>query len=669
MRAQGEGPFAPDHEKASQDKELTKCRHCEWYNRFFHENFDSKYGRHPVGCQDWCHACGRVASDKDLGKKQSTVYQPGPNDIFLGTKEISFRLHVRDPTTMAAFSARWKENSDKWVYDDIDQHEELFYHRLGDRPDLTTLLASIPIASEDKIPKDGKANAKSSLAVSAEETECVLLDHPGDLRLLEQIYQGDQNFGANDKKTFYERHRWLFGDLSATWDRDIRKGVSRTCMNMLHFPLNLTLFSQIVRVRVFVRSLTSLKDYRYGSPTAMSLFLGTWFGVLPFKLEELNLNLTAAPAAKPPNKDRTISVPPFKLNQLEYDTTYDTAIVQEQLVVDQYNLHVNETRENLLTLESGTGSALLGGVCLTYTDFQSTLMRYFREILPECLITDAKYYDKVPNFWFDDQLGIVSDHRSMRRFFTNYAGVDTAREVSIRTSNTTCDIDPYLSREDCCLVRRTREDAESLYRQTDSLAGLMNHLENRGHAAAPFVEGLTVELLPFQEQSLQWAIERETVPGGIQSYFWIKLPNVVEEPNTEVYYNPILGRLSKSKPNLVRGGIIAEQMGLGKTVISLALILQNPAPAAPLSGSPVSSIPAQAAPESPFWDPNVYTRTLSSNEKRGSIISRGTLVVVSLSSSLVFLCNWTHFGTSVADAKNVFRLFVIVQCIAGGAVD
>jgi SNF2-related domain len=368
----------------------------------------------------------------------------------------------------------------------------------------------------------------------------------------------------------------------------------------------------------------------------MTRFLGTWFGVLPFKLEELNLNLIAVLAQK--YKDcprREIAVPPYILTKQEYETACDAANTQERLVVDQYNLQVKETQENLLTLKSGTGSPILGGICLNGTDFRGTLKRYFREILPECLIADNDiiYYDQVPNFWFDDQVGIVSDHRSMRTHIDN--GIGTFREISYRSDNPACDFEPYLSREDYSLVRRTKNAAGALHRQTNSLAGLMNHLENRGHAAAPFVEGLTVELLPFQAQTLQWAIERETVPGGIQSYLWTKLPNVVEEPNTEVYYNPILGRLSKSKPNLVRGGIIAEQMGMGKTVISLALILQNPAPAAPLSGSPVSSIPAQPAPESPFWDPDLYTRTSSWNEKRGSIISRGTLVVVSLSSPLL----------------------------------
>jgi hypothetical protein len=91
-----------------------------------------------------------------------------------------------------------------------------------------------------------------------------------------------------------------------------------------------------------------------------------------------------------------------------------------------------------------------------------------------------------------------------------------------------------------------------------SLSGVMDHLVNRGHKSAPFVEGLTVELLPFQLQSLQWALDRESVAGGIQSYFNAKIPRNDDE--CDLYYNPITGKLSTAKPKLVRGGIIAEQM-------------------------------------------------------------------------------------------------------------
>jgi SNF2 family DNA or RNA helicase len=174
-----------------------------------------------------------------------------------------------------------------------------------------------------------------------------------------------------------------------------------------------------------------------------------------------------------------------------------------------------------------------------------------------------------------------------------------------------------------------RKDAKRIHDKTKTLNGLMDHLENLGHAVAPFVEGLAVELLPFQSQTVQWATEREQTPGGVNAFLWTKLPSLAQ-PHTDLYFSPILEELTVTKPQLARGGIIAEQMGLGKTVISLALILRNPAPPLPVSGTAIASINVTPAISSgaAFWDPDLYSRTSASKKKRGQIISRGTLVVV-----------------------------------------
>ena len=65
-------------------------------------------------------------------------------------------------------------------------------------------------------------------------------------------------------------------------------------------------------------------------------------------------------------------------------------------------------------------------------------------------------------------------------------------------------------------------------------------------------------------------------------------------------------------------------------MISLALILANPAPDSPLSGSPVSDLDALDQ-NSTKWDKGLYARTSSANPKIGRIISRGTLVVCKVS--------------------------------------
>ena len=43
-------------------------------------------------------------------------------------------------------------------------------------------------------------------------------------------------------------------------------------------------------------------------------------------------------------------------------------------------------------------------------------------------------------------------------------------------------------------------------------------------------------------------------------------------------YSPLLGNYLREAPPDVRGGFICEEMGMGKTIITLSLILANPAP-------------------------------------------------------------------------------------------
>lgn len=72
---------------------------------------------------------------------------------------------------------------------------------------------------------------------------------------------------------------------------------------------------------------------------------------------------------------------------------------------------------------------------------------------------------------------------------------------------------------------------------------------------------------------------------------------------------------------------------LGKTVISLALILENCAPPSPVSGSQISSLPQTPSSEDGIvtWDKDLYARTAADDPKRGSIISRATLVICPVS--------------------------------------
>jgi hypothetical protein len=379
----------------------------------------------------------------------------------------------------------------------------------------------------------------------------------------------------------------------------------------------------------------------------LTQFLATWFGVVPFPLADVSGLIRADSEALAFRYQPSVPVPPFRLRE----GILDAASKKKDEMAKIHN-KIADQRAGTFALESGTGCSILGGLCTNETDFAGTLKRYLREILPDVLLDASK---RLNLGLIEDGLGVVSRHRSMRKgekFTIPFGcGDEPACKDPIHT------YDSFLSSKDYAFaVTSMKDDAKRIHDKTKTLNGLIDHLENLGHAPAPFVEGLAVELLPFQSQTVQWATEREQTPGGINVFLWTKLPSVaqpntasVAQPNTDLYFSPILEELTTTKPKLARGGIIAEQMGLGKTVISLAVILRNPAPPLPESGASVSSVNVTPAISSgaAFWDPDLYSRTCAKKnifsrsrfpvemKKRGSIISRGTLVVVR--------CWMTHF--------------------------
>jgi hypothetical protein len=366
------------------------------------------------------------------------------------------------------------------------------------------------------------------------------------------------------------------------------------------------------------------------APAYLTQFLGSWYGVFPFLLRDVCGLIRSN--GEPLDIDYNwagkcgIPLPPFTLDKDTSDDLVDVVSAEKAEIEKRQNEIVDE-RANTYALESGTGCSLLGGLCTNETDFAGSLKRYFREILPDVVLGVRRTDLGLVGI----ELGVVSRHRSMRKSETWIIAAGCGNYSTTTREESAHKYDSFLSSNEYAFaITSMRDDAILIHDKTKTLNGLMDHLENLGHTAAPFVEGLAVELLPFQSQTVQWATEREQTPGGINAFLWTKLPSVAQ-PNTDLYFSPILEELTATKPKLARGGIIAEQMGLGKTVISLAMILRNPAPPLPASGTAVSSINVTPAISSgaAFWDPDLYSRTSASKKKRGSIISRGTLVVVS----------------------------------------
>ncbi|KAL3277364.1 hypothetical protein HHI36_012714 [Cryptolaemus montrouzieri] len=91
---------------------------------------------------------------------------------------------------------------------------------------------------------------------------------------------------------------------------------------------------------------------------------------------------------------------------------------------------------------------------------------------------------------------------------------------------------------------------------------------------------LKPELRPYQRDAIKWMLNRETVEAQTVSellhplYVPVKLPS-----GLEIYFDKYSGYVTPTKPIVTSscaGGILAEDMGLGKTVEFLALILNHP---------------------------------------------------------------------------------------------
>ena len=123
-----------------------------------------------------------------------------------------------------------------------------------------------------------------------------------------------------------------------------------------------------------------------------------------------------------------------------------------------------------------------------------------------------------------------------------------------------------------------------------SILGPAPQLSSKVAEAAMQSPDLLPTLLPFQRRSVGWLLEREgkivTPSGEIaskQTHSSLSLPLFWDEislANEPWYINRLTGTLTSSRPPPASqmGGILAEEPGLGKTLMCISLILLNPSP-------------------------------------------------------------------------------------------
>ena len=81
------------------------------------------------------------------------------------------------------------------------------------------------------------------------------------------------------------------------------------------------------------------------------------------------------------------------------------------------------------------------------------------------------------------------------------------------------------------------------------------------------------QLFPFQTKCLTWLMARENTSEPTSSWGWTRR----QMDDGFVYYTSCFGYITQSSPNnTIRGGLLCQSVGMGKTVEMLALIATNP---------------------------------------------------------------------------------------------
>lgn len=125
-------------------------------------------------------------------------------------------------------------------------------------------------------------------------------------------------------------------------------------------------------------------------------------------------------------------------------------------------------------------------------------------------------------------------------------------------------------------VNGVRENLQAIINKTEPRQTIQQQLDRvflslKRNEALREIEGdarLVSSLLAHQKQALDFMLQREFGPVEDEFSLWKR----VEGRNTEGYYHAITDTKSGRREDETGGGILADEMGMGKTLSTLALI-------------------------------------------------------------------------------------------------
>ena len=108
-----------------------------------------------------------------------------------------------------------------------------------------------------------------------------------------------------------------------------------------------------------------------------------------------------------------------------------------------------------------------------------------------------------------------------------------------------------------------------------TLQGVLKSCEHVGYREAAQPAGIKMPLKQYQAQTLAWMMDMEDMaklPRGINGLFWEERAFA---DGGAYYHFPALGEVRLEAPPLMWGGLLCEEMGLGKTLEVTALIIES----------------------------------------------------------------------------------------------
>jgi hypothetical protein len=100
-----------------------------------------------------------------------------------------------------------------------------------------------------------------------------------------------------------------------------------------------------------------------------------------------------------------------------------------------------------------------------------------------------------------------------------------------------------------------------------SLPGILKRAENQGYPLAESQPpGLNVRLFDYQKSSYQWMLDQERNERGINSFFWEEWK--YSDGGGSMFYFPLAGEFRLTQVPKSNGGLLCEEMGLGKKCFS-----------------------------------------------------------------------------------------------------